>query len=38
MIMYMFLLINLTKVIDLIISQIRHLVKLDLKIPFSQIG
>jgi hypothetical protein len=38
MIMGIFLLINLTKVIDLTISQIRHLVKLDLKIPPNQIS
>jgi hypothetical protein len=36
--MGIFLLINLTKMIDLTISQIGHLVKLDLKISPSQIN
>jgi hypothetical protein len=38
MIMGIFLLINLTSVTDLTISQIGHLVKLDFKIPPNQIG
>jgi len=38
MTMGIFLLINLTRVIDLIMNQIRHLVKLDFKITFNQIG
>jgi hypothetical protein len=38
MIMSIFLLINLTRVIDLTINQFGHLVKLDFKIPPNQIG
>jgi hypothetical protein len=38
MTMDIFWLINLTKVTNLTISQIRHLVKLDFKVPPSQIG
>jgi hypothetical protein len=37
MTMGIFWLINLTKVTDLTINQIEHLVKLDFKIPLSQI-
>jgi hypothetical protein len=37
MTMGIFLLINLIRVIDLTINQIKHLVKLDFKIPPSQI-
>jgi hypothetical protein len=38
MIMGIFLLINLTRVTDLTISQIEHLIKLDFEIPPNQIG
>jgi hypothetical protein len=38
MTMGIFLLMNLIRMIDLTIRQIRHLVKLNLKIPPSQIG
>jgi hypothetical protein len=38
MAMGIFGLINLIKMTDLTMSQIRHLVKLDLKISLSQIG
>jgi hypothetical protein len=38
MIMGIFLLINLTRMTNLIISQIEHLDKLDFKIPPSQIS
>jgi len=38
MTMGIFLLINLIKMIDLTITQIKHLVELDFKIPPSQIG
>jgi hypothetical protein len=36
--MGIFKLINLTTMIDLTINQIKHLVKLDFKIPPNQIG
>jgi len=38
MTMGIFLLINLTRVTNLSISQIGHIIKLDFKIPPSQIG